>query len=282
VKLAFSSNAYTNYSLVESIDEISALGYKGIEILCDRPHAFPLPMDKEKIRILKVKLKEKNLEISNLNAFTLFAVQDTYHPSWIEDDEDYRQVRIDHTINCIRLAHELGAKNISVEPGGPSSYSIYKEKHMKIFVEGLNKVLPFAEENDVKILVEPEPELLLETSGDFLELVKNFSSKYIGLNFDIGHFYCVNEDPAKLVFELKDYFSHIHFADIKNRIHNHLIPGLGSIDFKQVLQALKEIRYDGFVTVELYPYKEKPTEAAKQSIDYINGIIKQLDIETTR
>ncbi len=282
MKLAFSSNAYTNYSLVESIDEISALGYKGIEIMCDIPHAYPLPMDKEKIRELKTKLQEKNLEISNLNAFTLFAVQDTYHPSWIEDDEDYRQVRIDHTINCIKFAKELGAKNISVEPGGPSSGSLYRDKQKEMFVDGLNKVLPFAEENGIRILVEPEPGLLLETSSDFLDLVKNFSSKYIGLNFDIGHFYCVDEDPAKLVFKLRDYFHHVHFADIKDRVHNHLIPGLGSIDFRQVLQALKETRYDGFITIELYPYKKKPTEAARQSFNYIEEILKQMDTTSTR
>ncbi len=45
MKLAFSSNAYTNFSLINSIVDTSKIGYKGIEIMCDSPHAFPLPLE---------------------------------------------------------------------------------------------------------------------------------------------------------------------------------------------------------------------------------------------
>jgi fructoselysine 3-epimerase len=41
MKLAFSTNAFTSYTLPESISEIGRLGYKGVEILADVPHAFP-------------------------------------------------------------------------------------------------------------------------------------------------------------------------------------------------------------------------------------------------
>ena len=86
MKFAFSSNAYTNYSLTESIVETSKIGYKGIEILCDVPHAYPLPLNRYRIKEIKDELARNNIEISNLNAFTLFGVGDTYHPSWIEDN----------------------------------------------------------------------------------------------------------------------------------------------------------------------------------------------------
>jgi hypothetical protein len=41
MKLAFSTNAFTRHTLPESISEIGRLGYKGVEILADVPHAFP-------------------------------------------------------------------------------------------------------------------------------------------------------------------------------------------------------------------------------------------------
>ena len=94
------------------------------------------------------------------------------------------------------MAKHLGAKNISIEPGGPISKSNYKEKYLKIFIDSIKEVLPIAEEQKVKILVEPEPGLLIENSDEFLRFIKNFDSEYIGLNFDIGHFVCVNEDPS--------------------------------------------------------------------------------------
>ena len=45
--------------------------------------------------------------------------QKYWHPSWIEPDPHYRQVRIDHTKRALTLAKELGAPCITTEPGGP-------------------------------------------------------------------------------------------------------------------------------------------------------------------
>jgi sugar phosphate isomerase/epimerase len=272
MKFAFSSNAFTNYTLEESISEIANIGYKGIEIMGDHPHAFPLPLDSKRVDIIKKELETNNLNISNINAFTLFGIGDTYHPSWIEDDFEYRNLRIMHTINSIDLAAKLGANNISIEPGGPVPNSNDKEKYIDLFVEGIKEVLPFAQEQKVKILVEPEPGLLLETSKDFKQFIANFDSEYIGLNFDIGHFVCVNEDPSVLVFELKNYIHHFHLADIKDKVHNHLILGKGSIDIKKVLESIDKIDFKGFVTVELYPYKDKPSEAALESFEYLKNL----------
>ena len=52
MKLAFSSNAYRNYSIEESIDLIHLAGYSGVEIMCDIPHAFP-PLSDEKIKSIR-------------------------------------------------------------------------------------------------------------------------------------------------------------------------------------------------------------------------------------
>jgi sugar phosphate isomerase/epimerase len=42
-----------------------------------------------------------------------------------------------------------------------------------------------------------------------------------------------------------------------------MVPGEGVIDFKSTLQALKDVGYDGWVTIELYPYIENPDDAAR-------------------
>jgi sugar phosphate isomerase/epimerase len=294
INLAFSTNAFKRYSLEDSLREIAKLGYRGVEILCDIPHAYPPDFKEDQVRSLKKTLTYHNTEISNLNAFTLFAIGDTYQPSWI--DHSRREMRIQHTIECIRLAKRIGAKHLSTEPGGPvtippasqsqslpsrASSSQQKQQFQDIdhleemFLDGLTKVAKIAEEEDIKVLIEPEPGLLIENSIQFKKLMtKIISPQHIRLNFDIGHFYCVNEDPAKVVLDLSDYIEHFHLADIAHtRVHNHLIPGRGSIDFRSVFDAMDDIGYRGFVTVELYPYQDNPIDAAKEAYDYLCKIM---------
>jgi sugar phosphate isomerase/epimerase len=273
IKLAFSTNAFKRYSLEDSIREIAKVRYSGVEILCDIPHAYPPVFRDKQIRSLKKTLASFNMQISNLNAFTLYAIGDVYHPSWIEDS---REMRIEHTIDCIKLAKKIGAKHLSTEPGGPVlPQSADVNQLEKMFLDGLTRVAKMAEEEEIKVLIEPEPGLLIENSKQFKKFItKVINSKHIRLNFDIGHFYCVNEDPATLVYELSDYIEHFHLADIANtRMHNHLIPGKGSIDFRRVFDAMDDIGYHGFVTVELYPYQDNPVQAAKEAYSYLCSIM---------
>ena len=95
-------------------------------------------------------------------------------------------------------------------------------------------------------------------------------SDFVKLNFDIGHFFCVKEDPAELVLKLEHYIEHVHLEDIsKDRVHNHLIPGRGSIDFQKILTNLEKIGYEGFITVELYPYLKEPEKAAREALNHL-------------
>jgi sugar phosphate isomerase/epimerase len=281
MKLAFSTNAFKKYSLESAIMTIAGIGYEGLEILCDIPHLYPPKvMEGNQIKIIKNLLSKCNLQISNLNAFTLYGINDVYHPSWIEEDKKLRLLRIKHTIACIQIAKEIGAKSISTEPGGPiesiCSPNNNRKRLQTLFVEGLKMAAQVAEQNGILILVEPEPNLLIENSRQFLDIIKTVDSKSVKLNFDIGHFYCVREDPATLIYELSDYIEHFHLADIsKERVHNHLIPGNGSIDFHSVFKAINGIGYKGFVTVELYPYQENPQAVAKTAYEYLKGIIME-------
>lgn len=272
MKLAFSTNAFRRYSIEQSIEIIAKTGYDAIELMCDVPHAFP-PISTEQLISIQKSLQKNKIGISNLNGFMMCAVGDFHHPSWIEIDPIKRQKRITHTINCIELAKKLGAKTVSTEPGGPI-LNITLEKGLAIFKEGLTQVIPIAEKNQIKLLIEPEPDLLIENSSQFLNIISNFDTQYLGLNFDVGHFFCVNEDPAILIKSLKDHIFHVHLEDIAdNRVHQHLIPGKGAIDFVEIFKALDSIDYDGFVTVELYPYENNPEQAARSAIEYLRKMI---------
>ena len=274
MEFAFSTNAFKRFSLKDTINILSEIGYNGIEILCDIPHAYPKNLTNSDINELKLLLSKLKISISNLNAFTLFAIGDTHHPSWIENDIESRKMRIDHTLDCIKLARKLGVSNISTEPGGPvNSQGLSENELLRIFENGINEVLKTAEDENVTVLVEPEPGLLIENSEQFIKFIKNFDSKHIGLNFDIGHFFCVGEDPSQVIYKLSEYVRHVHLEDIAaDRTHHHLMLGEGAIDIESVFKSLKDIGYEGFTTIELYPYQECPINAAKNAMKFIKSL----------
>jgi len=277
--LGYSTNAFVKFTLAESIDKIAALGFAGVEIMGDRPHLYPPDYDEAAVDGLKKLLAARRLKVTNINSFTLFAVGDTYLPSWIDPDPARRQLRIDHTLDCLKMASALGCANISVPPGGPPG-GAKREKDMALFHRVIEAVAPEAERRNVRILVEPEPALLIENSGQFLEFIRGVGSEAVGINFDIGHFFCAGEDPRRAFELLFEWVGHVHLEDIAaSREHNHLIPGYGAIDLRGVFAAMKRLGYSGDISLELYPYVDAPEAAGKESLEVLRPLLSEVGLE---
>jgi sugar phosphate isomerase/epimerase len=278
MKLAFSTNAYLNFSFAEAVRRLAVIGYHGVEIMADVPHAWPAFLLEEQKQAIRNALAKNKLAISNINSFMMHAINDPrqryWHPSWIEPDRHYRQIRIDHTMRALTLAKELGAPCITTEPGGPVESGASWSAALRLFVEMLKPVIAHAENEGVLLLIEPEPGLLIETVDQFLELMQHIDSPAVGMNFDIGHAYCVKDDPATTIPRVAKHIRHFHLEDIAaTRVHQHLVPGEGAIDFAATLRAIQAIGYTGWVTIELYPYIEDPDAAARTALQRVNQIL---------
>lgn len=270
MKLAYSSNAYMRHTISEAIERIASLGYEAMELMADVPHAWPLSMSDADLDTVRNQLDHYGLSLSNVNAFMMNAVQNFWHPSWIEPDPDYRRMRVQHTLDALTMASKLGATCITTEPGGPVDANQSREAAIDLFVEGLREALTHAESVGVQLLVEPEPGLLIENVVEFLALAERVDSPMFGLNFDVGHFYCVGEPLPAAIERLTTWARHYHIEDIAaSRVHRHIIPGHGAIDFAETLHAIAATGYNGWLTVELYPYLEDPDAAGREARDHL-------------
>lgn len=283
MKLAFSSNAFMHFSVEDTIRRVADIGYQGIEILADVPHAWPVNLLPERRKSLRDALTRHRLGVSNVNGFMMNAVNDPrqpyWHPSWIEPDPNYRAIRREHTKRALALAAELGAKNVQTEPGGPLATGQTWQAAADVFYEELMPCVEVAERLEVGLLIEPEPGLMIERFEQFLEFAARVDSPAIGLNFDVGHAYCVGEDPQDWVARMASYTRHYHLEDIAaTRVHEHLVPGRGAIDFDATLQAIAGTGYEGWVTVELYPYIDGPEAAAREAFAYVTAALDRLGL----
>jgi len=279
MKLAYSTNGFTSMSLPQAIDEIGLLGYEGVEILADVPHAFPLTDHGQRISLVKEKLEYHDLQVSNINGNTAAGFfkertgEPTFEPSLCNANDKIREKRINYTKKLIDLASVLEAKNISITsgmclPGNPPQAAL------KRFRESLLEIMDYAEKKEINVGIEYEPGLLIENNAELLDLIYRFDSKRLGANLDLGHAEVIGENIPKILCDFKSRIWNIHLEDIRDRKHYHLIPGEGTMNFTEIIQTLRSIDYKNFLTIELYTYKDNPITAAKKSISYLSPMLK--------
>jgi sugar phosphate isomerase/epimerase len=79
---------------------------------------------------------------------------------------------------------------------------------------------------------------------------------------------------------MKSHTRHYHVEDIAaTRVHHHLVPGEGAIDFAAVLRAIAACSPDAWVTVELYPYRDRPDEAARAARAHLLAVANAAGVE---
>jgi sugar phosphate isomerase/epimerase len=71
-----------------------------------------------------------------------------------------------------------------------------------------------------------------------------------------------------------EHISHVHVEDIgANRVHQHLTPGKGAMDFPAIFEAVEKVGYKRPVTVELYPYETTAAGVAKLAYDHLKPMV---------
>jgi len=245
--------------------------------MADAPHMRPDTFTDAQARDLRKLIEGLGLTVSNVNAFTGFCFPggDTYHPTWVEKDPALRHARIQHTRRAIELTAMIGGAHISLQPAGPYMGRDVDELY-ELYAEGLHACLDHAKSHGVTLGVEPEPGLLIERSDQFLRLKRDFfaDEPAVLMNSDLGHFYCVREDPAQVLRRHAPMIRHVHLEDIGyQRVHQHLVPGEGVMDFPAIFRALDEIGYAGMITVELYPYTSTARDVAQRAYDHLAPLL---------
>lgn len=276
-RFAFSSNAYTRRPLAEALTELARLGYAGAEILVDAPHLIPARTRPAEVAALRRVLEDCRLEVSNLNANTAHALHDTrgrpvpmeahFEPSLTHPDAAIRRQRVAYTIRALEIAHDLGGPPVSVTTGRRTREPLAVQRER--LKRTLDPVLDRAEALGVNVGIEYEPDLVIERGEDLISLIRELPHPRLGANLDLGHAWVVSDDLDAVCAGLKGRIWNCHLEDIKDRVHAHLVPGEGNLDFAAVRKALEGIGYAGFLTMELYPYADRPTYAAEKSIAFL-------------
>ncbi|WP_437185722.1 hydroxypyruvate isomerase family protein [Planctomicrobium sp. SH668] len=158
---------------------------------------------------------------------------------------------------------EAGVKRVITFTGMANGLS--KDEGAKNCVEGLKKIVGFAEKHDVMLCLE-----MLNTRDDShpmkghpgyqgddcdycIDILKQVGSDHAKLLFDVYHVQIMNGDVIRRIHQHKDYLGHIHTAGNPGRCE---IDGKQEIFYPAVMQALVDVGYDGYVGHEFIPTRD--------------------------
>jgi protein FrlC len=276
-KYAFNTWCYSSfpvwvpsYTLEETIKRIARAGYEGIEIGCAAPHAFPAHLGKQRRQDLKALMADRNLKpVSLLPAPGGGPGNNVASPVAEE-----RVSAVAHYKEVIDLAHDLGADKIIYIAG----WRVFGTPHQQAWdwtLAALRELGPYAADKGVMICIEntAADSNLVDTAGQAVMLRDQVGLDNVQLMFDTYHALYRNEVSSDQVYEMGPHLKHVHFADA-----NRLPPGEGVVDWVGVLQALKDINFDGYCTMEIgfNMRNAEPDRYARSALNYLKSIENQV------
>jgi sugar phosphate isomerase/epimerase len=140
--------------------------------------------------------------------------------------------------------------------------------------EVLSWVLPVLEQNEVTLALEPLGPVetnFLVTTAEAVELVERIGSPQVRLHLDCKAMATESVPIPDLIRTVRQLLAHFHAND-----PNRQGPGFGTLDFRPIFQALGEIDYGGWVSVEVFDYSPGIENLARGSIDYMQDCLGQL------
>jgi sugar phosphate isomerase/epimerase len=233
----------------ESLDFAQMNDFKFCEVILENPlNARPLVQD---------------FLIQICNQFT---IKKTVHAPFlnvnlISIDSYIKKASIQEYLDALDFAAKIGAQKITIHPGKPTSNSsAYQEYYNQSFLEAITEIGNYYAQNhqdqfDLCIENMPSMEQFFmqpQTIRDFFDSqpFQNFH-----LTLDTAHAWTCGGDAIieEFVEKFPDKLAHVHIVDNNSFTDDpHLEVGIGQINFEQFIAHLKDISYDGTLTIEIY------------------------------
>lgn len=251
--------------LMESIEKAKELNFSGIQVYATTGEFSPEVLTQEDKQNFKNALKEANLEIS--------ALCGDMGGHGFQNAKDNPE-RVEKTNRIIDLAVEFGSNVVTTHIGViPSDQTTERYKAMLAAMAECGK---YAAQKGVTLAIETGPEDAVTLSQFLNDLVAlNGENCGVGVNLDPANFVMVTgQDPVEAVKILGKHIVHTHVKDgvmLKRTdpeiIYEHFATGgiealnvadyfletplgNGDVDFPKYIKALKDIGFDGYLTVE--------------------------------
>ena len=283
-------------------DRYLSTGYSdpfSIEQLFDRVSAIDLVEGVElvatwHIRSDNVHQIRENLQRTGLKLVSIipdhFGQQKWGKGAFSSKNPGIRREAVSHTKEMMDIGAELGCSLISLWPG-QDGYDYYFQadyiEERGWFEEGVKECCKHRK--DVRIAIEykmkePRNRSYPSNVAGTLLMVKEIGEDNCGVTIDYGHALVAYENVAESVAVLKKYGNrlfHLHMNDNYGYWDDDMIAGaVHTIPYIELLYWLKRTDYQGWISMDQYPYREDGQKAVNESIQWLaalNAVVNRMD-----
>lgn len=261
------------WSVIDFIDYAHSISLQGVELL---DIFWENPDDQtEEMNLVKETLQKYDMRVSAYDVSNNF----------VKADEAERAKDVAHVIEGIHIAKELGTNVVRVFCGDLSGNLSYEDGHEWI-IDSLKTCAEVAEKEAVYLAIENHG-LLAGKSEQVKDVIAQVGSPYVKSTFDTGNFLLVHEKPTTAFENLKEEIVHVHFKDFREKEPTEdvksfkslegvafvgVIPGDGAVDLAYIVKGLKDIDYDGWLSIE-YEGLEDSKEATFEAVKRLKQLI---------
>lgn len=267
MKFALCNETFGEMPLADALEMAVSHGYTGWEVapfmLADSIDAF----DQAARQQYRRQVESAGLEIIGLH--WLLAKTTGFHLTTV--DADVRRRTAEHLGHLAHLCRDLGGDLMVL--GSPQQRNFPDEQTaesaMENAAEVLAAVVPTLEQTGVRIALEPlgrSEGNFLNTAAEGRELIDRVASEQVRLHLDVKAMSDESTPIDQIIRDHADLMIHFHAND-----PNLLGPGMGEVVFEPIVEAIKQVGYDGWVSVEVFDYSPGVERLVRESIENLKA-----------
>ena len=151
------------------------------------------------------------------------------------------------------------------------------DKYWENYVDSIGQCTDIAADAGLYFSLEVHPHSIVSTTDALLLLFKEVGSNKLGANMDTGWHFTKREYIPLSIYRLRDRLLNMHVRDSDGFLQYNLPPGMGILNWVEILRALKDIGYEGFMDFEFVaPGCEDFEDYLRRGKKYLEEMIEQI------
>ena len=287
----------------DAIDIIGEIGFESIELILYHKEDLDEYWTPSRIDDLKRKIDRYGLEVSE------FAMYQDAVSHIVSLDHDEREEALANFEKGTKLAQTFGSPLVNfvgqwpIGITAPAAYIpayvhpnvprvTYSEPKLRMslpkpfdwdalwenYVESIKRCTAIAKSYGMKLALEGHAHVMVPGTDAMLRLWDWVQDDALGFNFDTAWHFIQREYLPWSIYKLGDKILHMHVRDGDGQLYYSLPPGMGIIDWHGVVEALRDVGYDGVLSLEMYATNTRgndPWYYARWTLEYLKRVLAE-------